>query len=79
VGEGLLVDKVSVETKDEIGKLANAFNNMVESIRWREKALKESEAKYRTLFEESRDVILYRCPLHVIDANQAAFDLLGYI
>ncbi len=79
VGEGKVVDKVSVETKDEIGKLANAFNNMVESIRWREQAIKESEAKYRSLFEESRDVIfLIDVNGKFIDANQAAVDLFGY-
>ncbi len=79
VGEGKIVDKVSVETKDEIGKLANAFNNMVESIRWREQAIKESESKYRALFEESRDVIfLIDVNGKFIDANQAAVDLFGY-
>lgn len=79
VGEGKVVDKVSVETKDEIGKLANAFNNMVESIRWREQAIKENEAKYRALFEESRDVIfLIDAHGKFIDANQAAVDLFGY-
>jgi PAS domain S-box-containing protein len=79
MGEVKAVDKVSVETKDEIGKLANAFNNMVESIRWREEALKESEAKYRTLFEESRDVIfIVDTRGEFINANQAAFDLFGY-
>jgi PAS domain S-box-containing protein len=79
MGEGKIVDKVSVETKDEIGKLAKAFNIMVESIRWREQALKESETKYRTLFEESRDVI-FIIDIHgkFIDANQAAVELFGY-
>jgi PAS domain S-box-containing protein len=79
MGEGKVVDKVSVETKDEIGKLANAFNNMVESIRWREQALKENETKYRNLFEESRDVIfIIDIQGKFIDANQAAIDLFGY-
>ncbi|MBN1906937.1 MAG: PAS domain S-box protein [Deltaproteobacteria bacterium] len=79
VGEGKVVGEISVETKDEIGKLANAFNNMVESIRWREQAIKESEAKYRTLFEESRDVIfLIDARGKFMDANQAAVDLFGY-
>ncbi|HEX5725634.1 MAG TPA: EAL domain-containing protein, partial [Longimicrobiaceae bacterium] len=44
-----------------------------------EEALRDSEERYRTLFEESRDAI-YMSTLsgEVIDANQAAFDLFGY-
>lgn len=79
LGEGKIVEKVHVETKDEIGKLANAFNNMVASIKWREQALIESEAKYRSLFEESRDVIfIIDIDGKFIDANQTALDLFGY-
>ena len=43
------VQKVSIETKDEIGKLAMAFNNMAESLKNREKALKDSEERLRLL------------------------------
>jgi PAS domain S-box-containing protein len=79
VGEGKVGEEVRVETEDEIGKLANTFNNMVKSIRLREQAIKESEAKYRALFEESRDVI-FILDTHgkFIDANQAAMDLFDY-
>lgn len=76
---GEIVEKVNVETNDEIGKLANAFNNMAESIKWREQALRESEIKYRSLFEESRDVIfIINTEDRFEDANQAALDLFGY-
>jgi len=79
VGAGKVVENVHVETTDEIGKLANAFNNMAQSIKWRERALRESETKYRTLFEESRDVIfIIDTQGKFIDANQAALDLFGY-
>ena len=78
VGAGKVVDKVHVETRDEIGKLANAFNNMADSIKSRELALIKSEAKYRTLFEESRDVIfIIDTRDKFIDANQAALDLFS--
>ena len=44
-----------------------------------EEALRESEEKYRTLFEDSRDAIYITTRKgEFIDANQAAFDLLGY-
>ena len=49
------VQKVSIETKDEIGKLATAFNNMAESLKNREKALKESEVRLRLLSSQLLD------------------------
>jgi len=49
LGRGAVVEKVPVETSDEIGKLAGAFNTMTESLSQRENALKESEARLRLL------------------------------
>jgi signal transduction histidine kinase len=48
-GRGGAVQKVSIETKDEIGKLAGAFNDMAEALKKREQALKESEKRLRLL------------------------------
>jgi len=44
-----------------------------------ENALRESEAKYRSLFENSKDVV-FICSKdgYIIDINSAALDLLGY-
>ena len=45
-----------------------------------EATLRESEAKYRTLFEESRDAIYITSREGMIlEANQALLDLLGYM
>ena len=42
-------------------------------------ALRESEEKYRTLFEDSRDAIYITTPDgEFVDVNQATLDLLGY-
>jgi len=49
LGRGAVVEKVPVETSDEIGKLAGAFNTMTESLSRRENALKESGARLRLL------------------------------
>ncbi len=44
-----------------------------------EEALRESERRYRTLFEESRDAIyLNRLDGRFVDVNQSMLDLLGY-
>ena len=44
-----------------------------------EEALRKSEEKYRTLFEESKDAILISTPDGLLlDTNQAGLELLGY-
>jgi PAS domain S-box-containing protein len=43
-----------------------------------EEALRASEERYRTLFEQSRDAIFISKDAQVVDANQAALDLFGY-
>ncbi|MFH2045538.1 MAG: ATP-binding protein [Pseudomonadota bacterium] len=54
-----VVEAVPVETEDEIGELAKAFNNMAESLKVRETALRESETRYRTLFENMLEGFAY--------------------
>lgn len=47
--------------------------------RKREEALRESERRYRRLFEESRDAVLLTTPDgSIVDVNSAAEDLFGY-
>jgi len=42
-------------------------------------AVRDSEKKYRTLFEDSRDAIFISTPAgELVDANQAMLDLFGY-
>jgi signal transduction histidine kinase len=48
-GRGGKVGRIPVEAKDEFGKLANAFNDMSESLKKREDALRESEQRLRSL------------------------------
>ncbi len=47
IGTGGSVEKVSVETKDEIGKLARAFNNMAETLKKREVEKQQLEEQLR--------------------------------
>ena len=60
-----------------IGTLA-IYKDMTEHKR-AEEALRESEAKYRTLFEECKDAIVINTPDgKVVDVNQAFLHLFGY-
>lgn len=53
LGMGGTVDKLPVETEDEIGKLAKAFNYMTESLETRERTVRESQRRYRSVFENT--------------------------
>ena len=44
-GEGISVEKIPVESKDEIGNLAEAFNSMIDDLRRRENEKEEMEEK----------------------------------
>lgn len=80
LGRGESVEMLPEETSDEIGKLAGAFNAMSESLRSREAALKDSEEKYRRLFElESDAIFLIEDGTDLIlEVNKTASQMYGY-
>jgi diguanylate cyclase (GGDEF)-like protein/PAS domain S-box-containing protein len=61
--------RVEVESNDELGRLGNAFNGMVDAVQTREQALRESERLYRLLvdnlpqrvFHKNTDLIYVSC------------------
>jgi diguanylate cyclase (GGDEF)-like protein len=57
---------------DEIGLLVGSFNRLIETVANRETALQESEANFRTLFEEMLDGFMLFQPLG--DENNAPDD-----
>ncbi len=64
---------------EESNRVAVVLNDITERIR-REEALKESEARYRSLFNDNSSVMLLIDPStgQLVDANQAAIDYYGY-
>ena len=65
---------------DEIEQLADAFNHMTASIRFSREQLKESEEKYRSLFDSGPNpvFVVSRIKFTILDANPAAAEAYGY-
>ena len=74
------VEKFPIETEDEIGKLAMAFNDMAESLKRREGALRESEERYRQIYNSPSDAIfiLEATTGAILDVNRAMLEMYGY-
>lgn len=79
VSKGDLSSTAPVLTKDEVGILAQVFNQMIDQLRVLYEGLEKSEKKYRAIFEESRDTIFIATPEgHIVDVNPAGANLFGY-
>jgi PAS domain S-box-containing protein len=53
LGKGVAVEEMPVETVDELGRLAHAFNIMVNERKKAERALQKSEKEYRNLVDNA--------------------------
>jgi len=86
IGQGDLDFKISLRRKDEIGRLADNFNDMATSLRKqnaeiREKTIKmeKSESKFRQSFENiGQPLYINALDGRLIDCNQSMFNLFGY-
>ena len=91
VGAGNLDVRIDpADMEGELEVLTNAFNEMTEKVRGayegleqtvseRTEELRESEDRYRTLFEDSRNAIFISSgDGTVVDANQAALELFAF-
>ena len=64
--------------QDEIGQVIGSFNRLLETLRQRETALRESEERYRALHDASFGGIAIHDQGIILDCNQGLSDLTGY-
>ncbi len=77
-GEKGLNARFEVRTKDEIGELAEAFNQMMRYLRESQERLRVSETKYRRIFEGSKDTIVVAdCDGFIEEINPSGLELFG--
>ena len=81
LAEGDLSIKLEVTSLDEIGQLADNFNNMTTELLKRDEALRENEEKYRSLVENV-NIGVYRITdsfdRRFIQVNPAMAKIFGY-
>ncbi|RLB06566.1 MAG: PAS domain-containing sensor histidine kinase [Deltaproteobacteria bacterium] len=80
VAAGDLMTPIPVTSKDELGILANSFNQMTARLRDSERELKASEEKYRSLFENDPNPIFVVDleTFQIMDVNIRAIETYGY-
>ncbi len=77
ITNGYLHTQAQIESRDEIGTLASAFNSMLDTLSRTQEELQEREALYRSLAEYSPDMIAVYNEGRVLLINPAGVKLLG--
>ncbi|ABQ25487.1 PAS domain S-box protein [Geotalea uraniireducens] len=72
--------QIAVDSSDEIGTLAKAFNAMLCELERRQEALRESEERYKAVFQNSHTVMMLLDPetAEIVDVNTAACRFYGH-
>lgn len=79
IGKGDMGIHVDIKRNDEIGQLANAFNQMVEHRKQAEEALRISEGKLGAMLRAiTDDIAVIDNDLNIIWTNDAAREIFGY-
>lgn len=77
--KGNLNTYIQPSSKDELGFLTESFNQMIQDLRQSREVLKETEERYRRIFENSKDMVfITSVDGKFIEVNQAGADILGY-
>lgn len=68
-----------IESQDEIGIMATAFNSMVETLDFQQQSLKESEKKFRLLADFTSDWEYWIDPgMNIVYCSQSCVKITGY-
>lgn len=79
IQNGDLNKKVKIESKDEIGTLADSFNNMTSQLKRQLKLSKSAEEKYKSIFDHAVEGIIKATrDGEILECNPAAAFILGY-
>ncbi len=79
IGRGMVAEKISVETKDEIGMLADSFNDMAESLKRREDEVKTVNQELMKQHEQRKMLSKRLIDLLEKDREQVAMELHDHI
>ncbi|GAX60755.1 hypothetical protein SCALIN_C14_0018 [Candidatus Scalindua japonica] len=81
ITSGDLTKKVEIKNHNEIGELATAFNIMTKALHEKTKETKESEERYRKMFDSLKEGV-YQCEPEIEGVftwvNQACAEMFGY-
>ncbi len=79
IGQGDLDFTIKIESKDEFGRLASEFNLMATRLHGLIDELRQSEQKFRNIFDSSSDAIfVHDLKGKMLDVNMVAVQRLGY-
>ncbi len=77
-GEKGLDVRFDVQGGDEIAELGDSFNRMIGYLKESQEEVRSSEARYRQIFEGSKEgIIVTDCEGVVLDVNEAGIELFG--
>lgn len=73
-------EMLPVHRQDEIGQLISGFNKLLEELAARQNALKESEERYRTIFQTSPDAVSLTRLIDgkFLDINEGHIKMFGW-
>jgi len=78
-GHALPAQPLPIARHDEVGALIGGFNQLLEALRLREEALKASEKRYQSLFEQAGDgILILDAKGKILSVNKTFSDMHGY-
>lgn len=70
--------RIDLQTTDELGTVAAAFNQMLDRRREVRQTLEESEERFQSLSDAAFEGIVFNQDVRILEANRAFVELFGY-